>query len=252
MISVSQTTESPAFAARGNLLSRVRGGPVACKIAGNKAERTEAFRLVYENYVRKGMIPENVYRLRVTEYHMLPTTTIFVARQGTEVIGTVSLIADGDLGLPMDRIQPELVDEARQAGRRPAEVSCLAFRKLEFHEFLPVFIEMTRLMAQFARRNGIGQFLIGCVPRHAQFYCHFLGFEQVGGVRPYATVANTLGVACCLDFDRVDRCRPDCYEQYFGVRAPESKFDSIPMSDRERAAFAHVVELTEQPLTVNA
>lgn len=225
---------------------------IQCKVAANKAERTAAFRLVYENYAAKQMIPENVYRLRVTHFHLQPKSAVFVAVQHGEVVATVSLILDGPAGLPMDSIQPEIGEAARLEGLRLAEVSCLAFRKLAFTEFLPIFVEMTRLMAQYGRANGIDQLIIGCVPRHAQFYCHFLGFEQVGDARPYSSVSNTIGVACRLNFNNVNRDRPDVYKQYFGVKIPDARLRLRPMSDGERDAFAHVVEISEHSVTINA
>jgi hypothetical protein len=234
---------------------RTRANPsglIRCKVAESKSERTAAFRLVYENYRSKGMIPENVYQLRVTRHHLDSTTAVFVGTRQKDVVATVSLIIDGPSGLPMDLIQPDIGASARESGLLLGEVSCLAFRQLEFREFRTVFVEMTRLMTQYGRTHGIDQLIIGCVPRHARFYCQFLGFEQIGQPRPYSTVSNTIGVGCRLDFAKVDQQRPDCYEQYFGVRLPSSRLRAMPMDASERKAFAHVVELSEQTLTINA
>ena len=40
----------------------------------------------------------------VTPYHLLPTTEIFIAEYQGEVIFTMSLVIDGDLGVPMEHV----------------------------------------------------------------------------------------------------------------------------------------------------
>ncbi|MBL8851949.1 MAG: hypothetical protein JNG89_19910 [Planctomycetaceae bacterium] len=222
--------------------------PVECRIAQTMQDRMAAFGLVYDKYLGKGMLPTNPYRMRVIEHHLLPTTTVFVAVRDGEVVATVTLIGDGEIGLPMDGIHPEVTHAVRLQQLYVGEVSCLAFKKQEMKYVLPIFIELTQLMSQFARANGMHQFLIGCVPQHARFYCRFLGFEQIGQVRPYPTVCNTLGVACCLDFARIDRERPDCYDKYFGHQLPAAKLATTPMSPFERDAFGQVIQKSEQQL----
>lgn len=215
------------------------------RIARDKSDRVSAFRLVYENYVRQGLIEPNLYQLRVTPYHLLPTTAMFVAVRRDRVEAAVTLIGDGQLGLPMEEIHPELVAEARLRGLYVGEVSCLAFRRSELKTFRPVFVQVTRLMAQFARSQGMAQLLIGCIPQHSRFYRKFLGFEQVGTPRPYPTVRNVLGVACCLDFAKIDRERPPCYESFFGTALPPDELEMAEMSQSEREAYQDVAESSD-------
>ena len=222
--------------------------PVECRIAQTMQDRMAAFGLVYEKYLAKGMLEPNPYKMRVIEHHLLPTTTAFIAVRNGEVVATVTLIGDGELGVPLEGIHPEVLDTVRRQQLDVGEVSCLAFKKQEMKYVLPIFIDLTRLMSQYARAHGMQQFLIGCIPQHARFYCRFLGFEQIGEERPYPTVCNTVGVACCLDFDRIDHQRPDCYDKYFGQRLPAEALRADPMSPFERDAFSQVIHKSEQQL----
>lgn len=222
--------------------------PVECRIARTMQERMAAFGLAYDKYLAKGMLLPNPYKMRVVEHHLLPSTTVFIAVRNNEVVATVTLIGDGELGLPMDHIHPEVTQSVRRQGLYVGEVSCLAFKKQEMKYVLPIFIDLTRLTTQYARANGMQQFLIGCIPQHAKFYCRFLGFEQIGKVRPYPTVCNTLGVACCLDFDRIDHQRPDCYDKYFGQALPDERLQDEPMTPFERDAFTQVAHKSSQQL----
>ena len=213
-----------------------------CRIARTKADRVAAFRLVYENYVRQGLIEPNLYRLRVTPFHLLPTTTVFIAERLGQVEATVTLIGDAARGLPIEEIHPEIVADFRAAGIYTGEVSCLAFRRTDAADFLKVFVSLTRLMTQFARAQGMQQLLIGCIPQHARFFRRFLGFEQLGSPRPYPAVRNTTGVACGLNFAKIDRQRPACYETFFGTEIPRDELEAPEMSDGERDAFQHSVD----------
>ncbi|HEX7447584.1 MAG TPA: hypothetical protein VF306_08570, partial [Pirellulales bacterium] len=88
-------------------------GPVAFKVADSFAEREAAFRLVYAAYTRAGLIEQNPFQMRVTPYQLLDTTDMFVAVQAGEVISTVSLVSDGEIGLPMEAIYDHEVEKLR-------------------------------------------------------------------------------------------------------------------------------------------
>lgn len=222
------------------------------RIANNRWDCLEAFQLVYETYLNRGLIQPNHFRLRVTPYHLLPTTQTFLAVQNRKVICCVSLIGDGELGLPMESIYDREVDEARSQGLYVGEVSCLASTQSDFRKFLPIFVQLTRLMAQHARNNGMHQFLIAVHPKHARFYERFMGFQQIGPLREYPNVHDAPAVACCLDFDRIDRERPKCWNDFFGTPLPESQLIACPMSADEINYFRPAADLYDSHLLISA
>ncbi|MFQ5731043.1 MAG: hypothetical protein ACE5KM_03705 [Planctomycetaceae bacterium] len=219
-------------------------GLTTYKIADSHAERIAAYRLVYRNYLRKRLILPNPHAMRVTPFHLLPTTTTLIGVQRGEVVSTVTLIGDGEFGIPMDTTNEDVVGELRGNGFSFGEVSCLAFNETESRRFLPMFIQLTRLMAQFARFHGMDQFLIATIPQHARFYKRFMGFKQVADEQPYPTVCNTTGVACCLDFNEIDRNRPACYDKFFGEAIPEARQTPRSMSEDEIAYFRPMTEFS--------
>lgn len=240
---MTQLLSSPASTSP----SRPSKSPIEFRIANTPWDRMAAFRLVYEHYFQIGLIRSNPFRLRVTSYHLLPTTQVFVAVQNEKPICTLSLIADGALGLPMEAIYPEEVERSRSQGLFVGEVSALAGCTGDFRSFLPLFVQLTRLMAQFARRQGMHQFLIAVHPKHASFYERFMGFERIGPVRSYPFVQNAPAVACCLDFDRIDRDRPKCWYDFFGTPLPESELDVVPMDEDEFKNYQYIAEFYETP-----
>lgn len=207
------------------------------QIACTPAVRLAAFQLVYQKYIEAGLIEPNEYRIRVTPYHLLPTTNVFVAVRRQRLVCTVTLIGDGALGLPMETEYPGVVAERRAQGLNVGEVSCLAFEQMPMNQFLLVFMQLTRLMAQYARANGMDQFLIAVHPQHSRFYKRFMGFEQVGPLTTYSIVRDAPAVACCLDFAAIDRNRPTCWTSFFGTRLPDSDLIAVPMDDDECTFF---------------
>jgi hypothetical protein len=213
---------------------------VSYKVASSPDERAEAFGLVYKAYLRAGLIDENPFEMRVTPHHLLPTTDVFLAQVRGVVISTVSLVADGELGLPMESIYRDELAELRGRGGRLAEVTSLADRRRYLSRTLPVFVSLMRLLGQSARKRGIDRLLVAVHPRHAKFYQRFLKFEALGGQRSYPLVRNNPAVALTLDFERLDRTRPLGYEVFFGDAIADEQLRPWPMCDAERQRFEAV------------
>jgi hypothetical protein len=234
-------------------LSRTSVTPaeIDCRIASSIAEREAAFELVYEAYLCSGLGEPNPWELRVTPYHLLPTTEVFIAVHRGEVVLTYTLVVDGDLGVPMESVYGPEVNELRRAGVRFAEASCLADRReLLNGSFLPVFCELSRLVAQYSRKRGIHRILAAMHPRHSRFYRRILGFEQFGAEKAYPSVGYRPAVAVNLNFVRLPSHRPDCQNLLFGETVADEHLEPEPMSESDREYFAKMVDssLTLAPL----
>jgi hypothetical protein len=218
-----------------------------CGMATSREQRESAFRLIYEAYVRGGLGTTNDFGLRVTPYHLLSTTTIFTAAlidgpEAGEVFSTVSLIGDGELGLPLERVYPQEVAERRARGLRLAEVSCLADRRQDFRRFLPVFCALNRWMIQFAQAQAVDQVLVAVHPKHSRFYTRYFGFETIGGLANYPTVRNRPAVALCFDFARDHKSTCANYSLFFGEPIPREELQPVAMTEEEIAHFGAMVD----------
>lgn len=221
-----------------------------CKIAGNLADRSAAYGLVYRNYRRKGLVVPNRYQMRVTPFHLLPTTNTLCAVQHGRVACTLTVVGDGELGLPMESVYGEEVDNARRQGLCVGEVSCLASQEMSTREFLPIFIEITRWLMQHARAYGMDQLLITIHPKHGRFYERFMGFRQIGPERAHPSVGGAPAAAYSLDFARVDRDPCPCYDRWFGTPIPFRELQSRPMSSAEVEFFQPATSAAEGYLPV--
>ena len=217
----------------------------AYRIARTLMERLAAFRLVYLNYLQKGLIEPIDSQIRLTPYHLLASTNEFIAVSQEEVIGTVSLIGDGELGIPMESIFPEPVKKYREQGLKIGEVSCLTVQEDLSQNFMKVVVGITRIMSQFAHADGIQKLLIAVHPKHAQFYERFMGFEQIGPERSYPNVQNAPAVAYSLDFKKIDAERPPCYDRFFSTAIPEAELRPSPMQNPDIEFLLDLMDLTE-------
>jgi hypothetical protein len=215
---------------------------ITYKIASNRQDREASFRLVYEAYTHCGLMQPNPFGMRVTPFHLLPTTDVFIATFRGEAICTLSLVGDGELGVPMESIYKREVISLRERGLYFGEVSCFAERRPKFNDFLPVFVNLSSLVMQYARRNGMDQLLIVTHPRHERFYGRLLGFERLGAERVYPSVCDRPAVASSHEFDRLDRVRYPLYDEIYRHIYPFGQLQPQPMPETDRDYFRPATE----------
>ena len=220
---------------------------VTYKLAERPDEFRSAFHLVYRNYLQTGLIRPNPHRLRVTPWHLLPTTEVFVGLDGDDVICTASLVTDGELGIPMESIFPEEIEARRLMGLRFAEVSCLADRRGSTQHSFPILKRLFELIAQSSRRRGIDILLIAVHPHHGRFYERFLGFEPIGVTKNYDAVCDHPAVPLELDFLRLPIHHPRAYRTLFENSFPDEILDHKSRTGPIPAAIASAVRFYGPP-----
>jgi hypothetical protein len=215
---------------------------IELKIASTREERQGAFELIYRSYLRAGLCTDNEFNLRATPYQLLATTDIFVAKHRDEVISTVSLVRDGELGLPMEEIYPKEVAERRAAGVRVAEVSCLADRRRDTSRFFALFVDLSRLMAQLAVKTDVDELLIAVHPRHVPLYQRYMAFRRLGDQRAYPAVQANPAVALVLNFSQAQVESPKSWKEFFGQQLADSTLQSSPISREDQEHFRSILE----------
>lgn len=214
------------------------GGEIEFKLAENQDERKAAFQLCHDAYVQAGLMLPRRCRMRVLPHQLLPTSAVFIAVRGGRVISTVSLIGDGQFGLPMECAYRNDVAELRGSSRWLGEVSSLAADRRQSVCQFHLLANLTRLMAQYARRHGLERLLAAVHPRHARFYRRALGFELLGETKPYPAVRHRPSVALLLDLPRLEREQHPSYVAYFREPIPEERLRYCPISSADRKYFA--------------
>lgn len=227
---------------------------ITYKIAACREEREEAFRLVHDAYVTGGLIEGNAHQMRVTPWHLAPTTDVFIAVHEDEIIYTLTTISDDRQGVPMESLYPEEVDALRAAGVYFGEISCLASRRDHFppRKMVNVFVQLLGLAFQYARYNDLQQILIAVHPRHARSYQRAFGWEQIGGLQKYEAVCGNPAVACVHDFARLDLQPYLLYDRVYATRFDWRDLLRQPMLPEERDALRQLVDVDSRPMLADA
>jgi len=218
---------------------------ITLRVAATREERESAFRLTYDSYLRAGLCSANSSQLRITPYQLLSTTDLFVAQLRNKTICTLSLVRDGELGLPMEDVFSRQIAERRAAGLRLAEVSCLADRRSGTRRFFGLFCDMIRLMVQLAEQDKIDQLLIAVHPRHAHIYQRCMGFKKIGDTVDYSTVQGNPAVPLCLDLSEVRLNSPKIWNRFFEERIPRDVLKPQPISYGDREYFTSLLDVDE-------
>jgi len=194
--------------------------------AASREELEQAFRLVYQSYLDRGYIEESPHRIRLSVFNAFPTSVTFVSVLRGTVVATISLVLDTPVGLPMDEIYHDELQQLRSAGRRLIEVTMLADRRRELHRALPMLLELMKRVFDYATLVAQANDLCITVnPRHETYYESFLLFKPLGGLKSYPSVRNNPALAKRLNLDHVrEQCEgnEELIQRFFTDRTPLS------------------------------
>jgi hypothetical protein len=218
------------------------GDGVVFTVANSLLHREAAFRLVYESYLRAGLIEPNPCEMRVMPYHLAATTGVFVALERETVICTISLVGDGPLGLPMEAIYAEELSRLRARLAYMGEISCLAERQDDPRKLLPVLIQLGKLVIQSAFRRGLDYLLLAVHPRHARFYRRFWSFEPIGELRSHPLVRNRPAVALAFDLAAARKSNSEMLQSMIDDSITDEQLEIEPMTGEEQDYFSFAAE----------
>src|SRR5262249_14244838 len=129
------------------------------------------------------------------------STKVFAARDAGRVVGTMTLIEDSPLGLPMDELYRDDLARFRDQGRRLTEVSALAIDGEYSDSGVAILARLIRLMILYAVEiGGHDDLCIAVNPRHVRFYRRlYPHFQQLGDIKAYRKVNGAPAVALRID-----------------------------------------------------
>ncbi|HYT32041.1 MAG TPA: hypothetical protein VEO37_05565, partial [Thermoanaerobaculia bacterium] len=159
------------------------------KLAETAEEREQAFRVLHDMYVRRGLLDPSLSGLKLNVFSLLPTTAIFIGIREGRVLSTMSLVEDSPLGLPMEDLYADAVEKVRSRGGRLAEVGALAVGRGARGKGLA--LQMYNLMFRWAQfHRSVDDLVIAVHPRVRDFYETLLLFDKIGGERRYSSLKD--------------------------------------------------------------
>lgn len=179
------------------------------KIAISTEELEQAFELVTQQYVSAGLHNEND-ELRLTKYHLLPNCKVFVAIQkqadhSEKVIGTITMVEDSSMGLPMDEIYHDHLQRLRICDLKLAEVICLAVSPEQSAIHNNIVMYLYKICLQYSRFIHIHDLFCTVKPKHSNFYESLLLFKQIGELVSYSYAKNQLVQGYQLNLNQANK-----------------------------------------------
>jgi hypothetical protein len=155
-----------------------KGANLSVELATSPADRQCALELRKDVFVRKGLLGKDWCKPRVSPQACAPGSAIFVAKDYNAVVGTISYYMDSPLGLPMDDLYAEEVDEMRRRFGRAGEIGGLAV--VEGRRDLQVTLMLYQAAFRWAVAAGAGC-IVACVKLSSRrVYSKMLLFQVLG------------------------------------------------------------------------
>jgi hypothetical protein len=171
---------------------------LCCITARRRGDLESAFRLIYERYHRDGLADWSPRGVRILPHQLLDTSWVLLARRRRRLYGTLSLVEDGAMGLPMEQLYPAEIWRLRRQEKRVAELACFALWEKAAGENRSVLRALLDSACRIAVERAIDEVVICVHPRRAAFYERRLGFREIGATRCCPWVCNQPAVAMKL------------------------------------------------------
>ena len=187
------------------------------KIAETKEELEACFAVLHDAYVDSGFMKPDPSGMRITIYHALPTTTTLCAKFDGQVVGTISLIRESALGVPLQRICDLSAVRAKEG--YIAEVSALAvhrdFRKTGGSILFPLMKFMYEYCTTFFDTRHL---VIAVNPSHIEMYESLLFFRRLTAtmVENYDFVNGAPAIGAVLDLKEA----PEIFKKHYSSKPP--------------------------------
>lgn len=150
------------------------------KIAETESEFEQAFKLIYKLYLEADITKKNSSSMRATFYHALPSTSVLIAKWENKVVGTVSIIKDSSLGLPVDKILN--LSQLKNTYKKIGEVSSFAidkdFKNKTQYISMPLFKYLYEISRDYL---GIEVLVATSNKIHGLFYEAVFGYNNIKG-----------------------------------------------------------------------
>lgn len=182
------------------------------KIAETKEELESCFKLLHDAYVDSGFMKPDPSGMRVTIYHALPTTTTLCAKFDGKVVGTISLIRESALGVPLQKIFD--LCAVREKEGYVAEVSALAVHRKFRNTGGSVLFPLMKFMYEYCTTFFDTRHLVIAVnPSHIEMYESLLFFQRLTAnvVESYDFVNGAPAVGATLDLKEAPAVFKKCY-----------------------------------------
>lgn len=205
------------------------------RIANNKKTLDDSLRVLYESYQNKKLINKrNDIQSHATEYHLLPTTTVFIAYIGDRPVATISLFMNSEFGLPIEKIcdLSSIYDRFGMISEVGSFAVIPEFQRMQGKLIFPMMAFMFRYAYNFKNVDCLS---FSIHPEALPLYCGILQAELLSKkVSNYGRVNNAKAINLFLDLNNIgSKLKKLVYQdnktlyQYFFEKPFEGVFNEV-------------------------
>jgi hypothetical protein len=170
---------------------------ISVELAQSRLDRQRALELYRDVYFRKGLLREITCKPQVLPQACAPGSAMFVALERDTIVGVITFYMDSVIGLPMDDVHGEEVDEIRKRFSRVAEAGGLAV--LEHRRGLGITMMLYQATVRWAMATK-AQCLVACInPSSRRVYTKLLLFEVLGECKPHPRFQGAPSIPIAFD-----------------------------------------------------
>jgi hypothetical protein len=188
---------------------------IVLKIAETKEELEACFAVLHDAYVDSGFMKPDPSGMRVTIYHALPTTTTLCAKYDGQVVGTISLVRESELGVPLQQIFD--LNSVREKEGNIAEVSALAIHRKFRRTGGTILFPLMKFMYEYCTTFFDTRHLVIAVnPSHIEMYESLLFFRRLpeNMVESYDFVNGAPAIGATLDLKEA----PEIFRKHYASK----------------------------------
>lgn len=206
------------------------------KIANTLQEREAVFRLGYQVYLEKEFIKPNQQEWLIQPYDFDPETIILIVQDHEKnLVGSVTLVFDGDSRLPAEKIYGKELVHLKKSGDKMVELSRLIVNP-HYRNAKEVLILLFNYLGIYSYHiKNYKSLIVQVNPRHKNYYKGLLNFDEVGDEKACPVVQNAPAVLLHLPLSRwqseVVRCT-----------------NSQNQNSKERSLYPYFLQMKQQTL----
>lgn len=211
-------------------------------LATSTGDREAAYHLAYKIYREKAYVEVNSSEILTTPFDLVDDTMVLIVKHKSKVVGTLTLLCQKELPLPIEKVFEEEISQLKLAGEKIVEVSRLAIDSEYRNEK-----EVLRLLLNhvFICTYHVMQYtslVIEVNPHHVKFYEMLLAFRKISDEKPCPHVQNAPAVLLHLYLSKYREKLKECEK----IRKAEAN-----TMKKDRSLYASFMSMDEEISAAN-
>ena len=181
------------------LVEKVKPSGFTIKVANTLEEREAVFHLAYQVYLDKSYVKKNESKRLINTYDADADTTILIVKDtNNKVVGSLTLVFDGQSRLPAEKIYSQELNALKSKNEKMVEISRLVidpnFRNSK--EILVLLFNYLYIYSYYVKSYSC--LVIEVNPRHIAYYNSLLNFKPIGSEKPCPNVESAPAILMYL------------------------------------------------------